>query len=217
MIGMEALYSYMLKHNAMPMDNILYLSLQGIGIISCIFYSFFLGMEYSDGTIRNKLIVGHKRSSIYLASFITGGLAITILFFAGVLTGVVMGLLFYTAPYNSISSIVVAGLIGWFASISYISIFNFVGMLSSSKAKTSIICILLAFTFVFSAMICYIFFSNTGNEIYQFLFDFNPVGQTVQSMSIKILSPWTFVAYACTLSAVLMVAGIYCFNKKDLK
>lgn len=38
-----------------------------IGILSAIFCSLFTGTEYSDGTIRNKIVVGHSRISIYLS------------------------------------------------------------------------------------------------------------------------------------------------------
>ena len=41
-----------------------------IGIIIAIFTSLFLGVEYSDGAIRNKISIGHKRISIYLSNFI---------------------------------------------------------------------------------------------------------------------------------------------------
>ncbi len=37
-----------------------------MGIISAIFISLFIGSEYSDGVIRNKIITGHSRSSLYL-------------------------------------------------------------------------------------------------------------------------------------------------------
>ena len=35
-----------------------------------VFVSIFVGTEYSDGTIRNKLTIGHKRSKIYFSKLI---------------------------------------------------------------------------------------------------------------------------------------------------
>ena len=41
--------------------------------------SFFIGQEYSDGTIHNKIISGKKRTDIYLANFVTCTLVSVIL------------------------------------------------------------------------------------------------------------------------------------------
>ena len=42
-----------------------------IGITMACFSGFFIGTEYSDGTMRNKLMVGHSRIKVYLANLIT--------------------------------------------------------------------------------------------------------------------------------------------------
>ncbi len=52
-----------------------------IGAIMAVFSSFYIGAEYSDGTIRNKLNVGCARNSIYLANLVvvvTAGVLFTI-------------------------------------------------------------------------------------------------------------------------------------------
>ncbi len=41
-----------------------------IGFVMAVFSGFYVGTEYSDGTIRNKLSVGHSRKNIYLANMI---------------------------------------------------------------------------------------------------------------------------------------------------
>ena len=42
-----------------------------IGIVMAVFCSLFIGTEYSEGTIRNKIIIGQKRGAVYLSNFIT--------------------------------------------------------------------------------------------------------------------------------------------------
>lgn len=217
-----AFYLLLSGQGPMPMDLILFISLQGIGVLTSIFFSLFLGTEYSDGTLRNKLIVGHKRSHIYLASLITGIIAVTIIYLAGVLAGGIIGILSYAPPNHSIGQITLAGIIGWLACVSYISIFNLVGMLSSSKARTSIICILTAFILIFAWLIFYSIvgqglLTGSAKVICQFLYEFNPFGQTVQTLPIDIASPWKLAVYSLLLTFVLTGVGVYVFGKKDLK
>lgn len=212
----------MLKQNSMRIDAVLFISLQGIGVLISVFFSLFLGTEYSDGTLRNKLIVGHKRSSVYLASFITGITSVTIIYFAWILIGGIFGIISHASLNNNIGKIALIGVAYWLACISYISIFNLVGMISSSKARTSIICILTAFILIFVGLTCYSLarpglLSGSQRAIFQFLFDFNPFGQTFQIMSIDVASLWKLVAYSLLLSSILTGLGIYAFSKKDLK
>lgn len=208
---------FLLNQTSMSFDFLIFLSFQCIGVLTSIFFSLFLGCEYSDGTIRNKLIVGHQRNSIYLASLFTGIFAITILYFAGILAGYFMSIISYVPPQFSFSQIITAGFVGWFACISYISIFNFIGMLSSSKAKTALLCLLIAFSLIFVGALSYSILSFTQDAFSQFLFEFNPVGQSVITMRIGIDSPTKLIGYSFILSFFLMIIGLYFFNKKDLK
>ena len=60
-------------------------------VISAVLISLFLGTEYSDKTIRNKLIIGYTRTSIYLANFIicfAGSAIMLALWFLGMIPGV---------------------------------------------------------------------------------------------------------------------------------
>lgn len=223
MILVESFLGWLvLKQNSTRIDIVLFISLQGIGILTSVFFSLFLGTEYSDGTMRNKLIVGHKRSSVYLASFITGIISITLIYLCWILTGCIFGIISHASLNTDIGKIALIGVAGWLACVSYISIFNLTGMLSSSKARTSIICILTAFILVFIGLLCYSLarpglLSGSKRIIFQFLFDFNPFGQTFQIMSIDVALLWKLVKYSLLLSSILTVLGLYTFNKKDLK
>lgn len=62
-----------------------------ISLFFSVFISMFIGTEHSDGTVRNKLIIGHSRKQIYLAYYLTcligTGIMIAVWFLGG-LTGI---------------------------------------------------------------------------------------------------------------------------------
>ncbi|MDE6621010.1 MAG: ABC transporter permease [Lachnospiraceae bacterium] len=68
---------YLLKvntRNGYPFENgnsYFFNEMTFIGITTACFSGFFIGTEYSDGAIRNKLSVGHSRVKVYLANLIT--------------------------------------------------------------------------------------------------------------------------------------------------
>ena len=66
---------YQISNN---LESVLYVYGVVAPIVMSVFCSMFLGTEYSDGTLRNKLVIGQKRSAIYLAN-------LAVCFVAGVL------------------------------------------------------------------------------------------------------------------------------------
>ena len=77
--------------NSVILDDIVFSMIPAIGFISSALISLLLGEEYSDGVVRNKLAVGHRRSEIYFANLIvcTAGsfIMLTALFLSGGLLG----------------------------------------------------------------------------------------------------------------------------------
>ena len=223
MIGLESAFCLLLlKQNSMRLDIVMYTMIQIIGILISVFLSLFMGTEYNDGTLRNKLIVGHKRSSIYLASLITDIAAVTVIYIAWALTGIGFAVIVHALPMHLTVEILYSGIVSWLACVSYAAIFNLIGMLSSNKARTSISCVLMAFMLMFAGLTCYSiarpgFLPASKSVVFQFLFELNPFGQTFQLMTIDMTMMLKLSAYSLILSIVLSGIGIYVFNKKDLK
>lgn len=120
-----------------------------IGIVLAIFCSFFVGEEYSDGTIRNKIICGKKRVDIYLANFVTSTLVSLMLCIAFFLPYLGIGIPLI-GSFNMEKEIVFwLFLTVIFLSIAFASIYNLISMLSTSKAVTASVCILLTFLFLY--------------------------------------------------------------------
>lgn len=146
-------------------DYALFLSQVLFGIVAAIFVSLFVGVEYSDGTIRNKLMVGRKRTDIYLANFITCMAALAIVYAASTAVALGMSTLLLEPSVVPAKHLWIAFGMGLFTVLAYAAIYNFFAMLLSNKTYTAIASILLAF----GLMICAAYVQNRLDqpEFYQ--------------------------------------------------
>lgn len=108
-------------------DIILLKNIETIGFFISIFTSLFVGLEYANGTIRNKIVVGHSRIKIYLSNLIIsitvgiilevvymlficiigipllGGIKMPISQFIKILLNIVMIIVTYSSIFNCIT------------------------------------------------------------------------------------------------------------------
>lgn len=121
-----------------------------IGIALAIFCSFFVGKEYSDGTIRNKIICGKKRTDIYLANFVTCILVSFLLCTAFFLPYLGLGIPLLGSFHMEQDIVFWLFLTVVALSMAFASLYNLIAMLNTNKAVTSSLCILLTFLFLFT-------------------------------------------------------------------
>ncbi len=216
-----------------------------IGIIMAVFCSLFIGTEYSDGTIRNKIVIGHKRVSVYLANFITSAIvsiAMSIMFFLPYLCIGVPMLGFFEMDMKLVLLFSLAALM---LAVAFSSIFALIAMLCHNKAITAVVCILLAVALLVSGLILnrmldatetvggYTMGANgelvygespnpkyldgTKREIVQTIYDINPGGQEIQCMTLEAVNIERLPIYSLIIVILTTGAGVIFYKKKDLK
>ncbi len=217
-----------------------------IGILAAAFISLFLGTEYSNGAIRNKVAVGHSRLSIYFAGLITG-FAASLLCMAGyMLSCLAVGaplLGWFTKP-ASLLLWAIAGSVVMLAA--FCAIFTFVAMNCSRKATSVVICLLGVFVLLIVTVVIdgrlnapeFIqgyemsvngqvvnavpepnprYLRGTERAVYQFLYDLLPTGQSLQYTMLNFTEPGKLMGLSGLVCAVFTGAGVALFRRKDLK
>ncbi len=106
------------------------------------FVSLFVGAEYSDGTIRNKLIIGHTRLSIYLSNLITGVAAALIFTAAYLIAGLAVGIPLCGVSEANYRELVSLFLLSIVTMTAIASLSTLIGMLCQSRAVTAVVNIL---------------------------------------------------------------------------
>ncbi|WP_167956175.1 ABC transporter permease subunit [Anaerosporobacter faecicola] len=234
------------SHYEVPLDNGFFSYAIFVVILASVFTSLYIGTEYSDGTIRNKIIIGQKRVKIYLSNLI-------ICICAGVFFCIA-----HLIPYLCIG----IPLLGFFESgilpillfmfsilimmTAFIALFTLLSMLVQSKAISAVICLLTTFclllfgSFIFARLsepeyyegYSYtqngitttqeqeknsLYLEGTKREIFQFLLDFTPGGQVIQLSGMETGHPEVLICYSLILIITTTGIGIPVFQKKDLK
>lgn len=215
-----------------------------IGIVIAIFTSLFLGVEYSDGAIRNKISIGHKRINIYLSNLAITSITSLFSYILFMIVIAIVGIpLFGTITMPMLTLLKLIGCI-FVTIIAYSSIFTFTAMMISNKTITAIVSIMLVLgLMIFSVTSLNIlsaqeyiqsgslvdgemqfqkernprYPSEDERKVHQILIDINPAGQMFQIAGRVAPNLKVLPLYSLGIIVIFTGAGLVLFKKKELK
>lgn len=217
------------------------------GFFVAVFCSLFVGTEYSEGTLRNKLVVGRTRVSIYLSDFLTVAVANLLICLAFMLVTLAFSIPvfgWFSVDFGTLFYYLTAGVLRVFAAA---AICNLLSMLNQNKALTAVISVLLV-----TGALLYASYSNmmlnqpeaweTYNEAdaeeniltvemienpmyptgfqrayFELVMDLLPAGQGMQLSGMEAPRPVRMPVYSLLTIIAVNGAGLFFFCRKDLK
>ena len=216
-----------------------------IGLVTAIFTSLFVGTDYSDGTIRNKLIVGHTRIAIYLANLVTTGVAALLFCLSCLASTLAFGLPLLGAPVAGLQTLCPLLFGRLLLALAFAAIYTMVGMVCSNKAAVAVICLvalmllMIGSSWVVAMLTEPEFYENytltdgemevienvrnprypTGvwRDVLEFLNDFLPTGQSMQYSQTQVAHPWLLVLWSFLIALGTTLAGALMFRRKDIQ
>ena len=217
-----------------------------VPILLSVLTALFIGSEYSDGTMRNKCVVGHRRGSIYLANLIVCMAAGAMLCAAYLLPYLCLALPLLGHFEAALQTVLLYAGLNLLLTFAFVSCFTLTAMLTQSKAHTAAACILLVFALLLAGVHItsalnepeyYAAYSYTENgvtveapeernpnyltgtkrQVYEFLQDFTPGGQAIQLANMRAEHPAQLALYSGAILLLTSCCGILIFRRKDLK
>lgn len=237
--------SYLTNNDiSQSIGTFLFQDVSNIMLFSAVFASIYIGTDYSCGTIRNKLIVGHKRGAVYFSNLITvstGALVIRALSWIfeavfGLIVGGKLGM-----PADRLALLMTIGVCSL---IAVCSVFTFIGMVISSKSSGIVASILTLMALVIGGALLMellnqpeliseyssasgswtaelvpnpLYITGTLRDIFTVINDVLPGGQSVQLTMSSLHDPQFMPLYSAGVTAVVTIIGLSVFRKKDLK
>lgn len=119
-----------------------------IAFAVAVFVGIFIGTEYWDGTVRNKLMVGHKRWEIYISNFITCAAADIIMLLMFILVTLGLGQLILGKASLTLTETFVYTLSQCVTIISFTAILVLFSMLIQSKSAGSVTALITVILFI---------------------------------------------------------------------
>lgn len=133
-----------------------FLVLVYIGVVMAVFGGFYVGTEYSDGTIRNKLSAGHSRRDIYLSNLLITVAAGILFSVTHILASICVGLPFLGGLFwDALAALGWRVLAGIIMILCYGSIFTFFSMQDSNKSRNLIVTFTLALAILLGGLLVF--------------------------------------------------------------
>lgn len=228
----------------MSLDDYYFNQAPLIGVFLALLISMFLGTEFSEGTIRNKLCIGHKRNEIFLSNFISCA------FFSIVLTAVwllVSALLFgMIGPLEmDVSEFIGCIFVAMGFAVSFAALYTAIGSLSSNKAMSIIYTFAVFLVFAMAASGLYdrlcepemnegmtivgsqlvpmepapnpLYLSGTIRTVCKVALELLPTGQALLLSDVAIEYPIRAIGLSVVFTIVTLFVGSMLFGRKDIR
>lgn len=241
----ELAISYPLRGQPGILDNRYMLFVLMSGVVLSAFCSLFVGVEYSDGTLRSKIATGHSRANLYLANLLTCSAAGILVCLGYILPMTAAGIPLLGSFELSLPSILWFTLCAFLMTTALCAVFTMTALLNQNKAVVAIICIFLAYFLLFLGIYLnarltepaiipareYIengqilvqeaapnpaYVRGIKRAIYEILYDL-PGCQAVQLIASAKACPVRLPLVSLGTAAVSTAAGLALFRRKDLK
>lgn len=229
-----------------PVESSLFAHVPFTCIAVAVFTALFVGTDYADGTIRNKLIVGGTRHAAYLTNYAVCVVASELFSLAYTVCYLALAIPLLAPRTTSMSVLVTHILLGVLLIAVWAALCTLVTMLCANRAYSATACILLTFMLIFSGthldsklsepemLTNYLMFvdgkpvlsdpepnpqylTGTRRAVYQFLLDATPGGQVVELLETKAENPPLSAASDCVILLAVTACGLMLFKRKDLK
>lgn len=218
-----------------------------IPVAIAIFACFFIGVDYSDGTLRNKLIAGRRRGEIYLSNLLMTAAAAFFFLLVYLLAVLLIGL-----PLSGRAVVTHVQAQPWrllccgLATVEYAALFTMTSMLDSDKARNLTISLFLAVVIILAGIGAYgrlsepertvravaqpdggfiledgipnpLYLSGRIRTVLEWVTSALPTGAIMLSLDKNLSFDWRNCFCSGALTLLFTVIGIRCFKKKDIK
>lgn len=225
------------------LDELYFLVILMLGLIIGVVVCMYLNTEYSEGTVRNKLTVGHTRGAVYLSNFLTMASAALIIQ-AGWMAAACVGIPLVGGWTGGAGKFLQLVLLVTGTNLAMAAMFTFIGMLHSGRSSIVLTVIvwftmLMAASYVYSVLtepeeVAYMtmvmdgvpeilseanphYVSGTLRAFYEFVMDLLPLGQVARIQNQDMGDPVRMLLCSAGITAASTLGGMRLFRKKDLK
>ncbi|MBO4976322.1 MAG: hypothetical protein J6C54_01055 [Lachnospiraceae bacterium] len=213
-----------------PLSRVIFLPMSFYGVTVAALVSLFVGEDFSDGFIRNKIIAGRSRFSVFASNLVVCWLACVMIYLTTTLFTTTIGSFLFEIDLTPATFFQYL-IMGIGMCLAYGGIYCTITMLCGNKTTATVLCMGFAFFLLFSSLhtnqimvqpeykngaLNPAYMDGFAKTVYAVLHDLNPTGQAAQLSTMDILNPirWLF----CDLAWILTTgAGMILFNRKNIQ
>lgn len=213
-----------------PLSRVIFLPLSFYGVVIAALVSLFVGQDFIEGFVRNKIVAGRDRHSVYFSNLMMSWIACIIIYFTITLFTFVIGRNYFETDVTLVCFLQYLCL-GLGMCLAYGSIYCTVTMLSRNGITAVVLCMGMSFFMLFACLhtnqimvqpeykegvLNPAYVDGMKKTVYAFLHDFNPSGQAAQLSAMHIFQPirWLLCDFIWIVAAGV---GSILFRHADIR